>query len=89
MHQETVARDRGRDPANRWIGQRIADPEPEIAKFAEAQGLEGIGPVKTRADLISALEKAVGIVRAGGACVVDVHVTPAPRTPAKRPDTSK
>lgn len=89
MHQETVAKDRGRDPANRWIGQRISDPDPDIAKFAEAQGLDGIGPVKTRPDLIGAIEKAVGIVRAGGACVVDVHVTPAPRQVAKRPGTGK
>lgn len=89
MHQETVARDRGRDPANRWIGQRIADPEPDLAKLAEAQGLAGIGPVTTRGDLRDAMAKAVGIVRAGGACVVDVHVTPAPRQVAKRPGTGK
>lgn len=87
MHQETVARDRGRDPANRWIGQRIADPEPDLAKLAEAQGLEGIGPVTTRGDLRDAMEQAVRTVRAGGACVVDVHVTPAPRQVAKRPGT--
>ena len=87
MHQDTVARTRDRDPANSWIGQRITDPEPDIAKFAEAQGLTGMGPVKTRAELVDALAQAVQTVKAGGACVVDVHVTPAPRAPAKRPGT--
>ncbi len=32
LHQETVAQTRGREPKNRWIGQRLADPEPSIAK---------------------------------------------------------
>ncbi len=45
LHQEGVARTRGREVKNRWIGLRMEDPVPDIAKFAEAQGAVGIGPV--------------------------------------------
>ncbi|HEY5897310.1 MAG TPA: thiamine pyrophosphate-binding protein, partial [Burkholderiales bacterium] len=54
LHQEGVARHRGRNPANRWIGQRIDHPAPDIAKLAEAQGVMGIGPVKDPAHLTDA-----------------------------------
>jgi Thiamine pyrophosphate-requiring enzymes [acetolactate synthase, pyruvate dehydrogenase (cytochrome), glyoxylate carboligase, phosphonopyruvate decarboxylase] len=47
LHQDTVARTRGREVKNRWIGLRMEDPAPDIAKLAEAQGAVGIGPVKT------------------------------------------
>ncbi len=45
LHQENVARTRGREVKNRWIGLRLEDPMPNIAKLAEAQGAVGIGPV--------------------------------------------
>ncbi len=76
LHQETVARRRNRPAANRWIGQRLADPEISIAKLAEAQGAVGIGPIKTQADLEAAIAKGVGILKSGGVCVIDVHVDP-------------
>ena len=46
LHQEGVARQRGRNTANRWIGQSLDHPAPDIAKLAEAQGMTGIGPVR-------------------------------------------
>jgi thiamine pyrophosphate-dependent acetolactate synthase large subunit-like protein len=76
LHQETVARTRGREPANRWIGQRLADPEPDIAKLAEAQGAVGIGPVRKAADVAAAIEKGVAVLKQGGVCVIDFHITP-------------
>jgi thiamine pyrophosphate-dependent acetolactate synthase large subunit-like protein len=76
LHQETVARRRNRPAGNRWIGQRLADPEIDIAKLAEAQGAVGIGPIKTVADLEAAIAKGVGILKSGGVCVIDVHVDP-------------
>ena len=45
MHQERMALQRGRPPENRWIGQRIAGPDIDIAAIARAQGAMGIGPV--------------------------------------------
>jgi len=76
LHQETIARTRGREPANRWIGQRLADPEPDIAKLAEAQGAVGIGPVRKAADVGAAIEKGVAVLKKGGVCVIDFHITP-------------
>lgn len=76
LHQEGVAIQRGRNPANRWIGQRIDGPAPDIAKMAEAQGVTGIGPVIDAADLSEALERAVACVKSGRPCLVDVHIDP-------------
>lgn len=76
VHQERVANDRGRPTENRWIGQRIANPEPNLALVAEAQGVDGIGPVKSPKDLPTALASAVRRVKQGRTVLVDVHVTP-------------
>jgi thiamine pyrophosphate-dependent acetolactate synthase large subunit-like protein len=76
LHQERVARERGRPVENRWIGQRIDDPAPDLAQMARAQGLEGIGPVRTAGELAQALTDAIGRVRAGQAVVIDAHVRP-------------
>lgn len=76
VHQERVARMRERPVANRWIGQRIGDPDIDIAAIARAQGLEGIGPVATAGDLARAVREAVGLARAGRAVVIDARVAP-------------
>jgi thiamine pyrophosphate-dependent acetolactate synthase large subunit-like protein len=74
LHQERVARERGRPVENRWIGQAIRDPDIDLAAMARAQGCIGIGPVDDPRRLLPALNEAVAAVRAGKACVVDVHV---------------
>jgi thiamine pyrophosphate-dependent acetolactate synthase large subunit-like protein len=76
VHQERVAKTRGRPVENRWIGQRIDDPAPDLAMIARAQGLQGIGPVTDAAALPAALREAVDAVAQGKAVVVDVHVQP-------------
>ncbi len=76
LHQERVARVRGRPVENRWIGQRIADPAPDLALLARGQGLAGIGPVEKPEALAPALAEAVALVKQGQACVVDVRVAP-------------
>jgi thiamine pyrophosphate-dependent acetolactate synthase large subunit-like protein len=76
VHQERVARVRARPVENRWIGQRIDNPAPDLAMLARAQGLDGIGPVTAADALQPALEDAVRRVKAGKAVVVDVHVEP-------------
>ncbi len=74
LHQERVARERGRPVENRWIGQAIRDPDIDLAAMARAQGCIGIGPVDDPRRLLPALNEAVAAVRAGKVCVVDVHV---------------
>src|SRR5262249_61838063 len=76
LHQERVALARGRPVENRWIGQRIADPDPDLALLARGQGLAGIGPVEKPEALADALAEAVALVRQGRACVVDVRGVP-------------
>src|SRR5262249_42129177 len=78
LHQEAVARRRGRDAKNRWIGLRMDDPAPDIAKLAEAQGAVGIGPVRGAADVESAVAKGVSVLKSGGVCVIDFWVDPPP-----------
>jgi thiamine pyrophosphate-dependent acetolactate synthase large subunit-like protein len=76
MHQERVARMRGRPVENRWIGQRLADPEIDLAQLGRAQGTAGFGPVASAEELPAALHAAVASVAAGGVAVVDVRVEP-------------
>ncbi|HEY8290484.1 MAG TPA: thiamine pyrophosphate-dependent enzyme, partial [Acetobacteraceae bacterium] len=84
MHQERVARMRGRAVENRWIGQRLADPEIDLAQLGRAQGTTGLGPIADAAALPAALREAVAVVAGGGVAVVDVRVEPGYSPPAKR-----
>jgi thiamine pyrophosphate-dependent acetolactate synthase large subunit-like protein len=76
LHQERVARIRNRPPENRWIGQRISDPEIDCAGLGAAQGAVGFEPVKRTSDLVPTFEKAIAAVEAGQVAVVDVRVEP-------------
>lgn len=74
VHQERVARQRKRPIENRWIGQRISDPAPDLAMMARGQGLTGIGPVEEAAELEKILADAIAAVKKGETVVVDVVV---------------
>jgi thiamine pyrophosphate-dependent acetolactate synthase large subunit-like protein len=76
MHQERVARERGRPVQNKWIGQRIDEPDIDLAMMARAQGAQGIGPITNLTELKPAIKKAVETVKNGAVCVVDVRVVP-------------
>jgi len=76
LHQEGVARLRGRNPENRWIGQSLDHPAPDIAKLAQAQGLTGIGPLQRVEELQEAMRQGVECVRGGQPCLIDVHIDP-------------
>lgn len=75
-HQARVARERGRPLENKWIGQRIAEPDIDLAAMARAQGAIGIGPVWNAAELAPAIDQAIRSVREGAVRVVDVRVAP-------------
>jgi thiamine pyrophosphate-dependent acetolactate synthase large subunit-like protein len=74
LHQDRVARERGRPQRNRWIGMRIEDPSPDLAGLARDQGVKAFGPLIERADLAQVLTDAVNVVKSGKPCVVDIHV---------------
>ncbi len=89
VHQERVARARGRPVANKWIGQRMDDPAIDLAAIGRAQGAIGYGPVESGDELERALARAIADVEAGMVAVVDVRVaggaTPAAPGPSPRP----
>ncbi|MDB5599335.1 MAG: acetolactate synthase [Xanthobacteraceae bacterium] len=76
VHQERMARMRHRPVENKWIGQRIADPDIDIAAMARAQGAVAFGPVLTQDELRPVFAQAIAAVEAGGIAVVDVRVEP-------------
>ena len=76
VHQQRMAVNRGRPVENKWIGQRISDPDIDVAGMARAQGAEGFGPVETAAGLNQAYADAIRAVEAGLVAVIDVRVQP-------------
>jgi thiamine pyrophosphate-dependent acetolactate synthase large subunit-like protein len=76
LHQERVAKERGRPPENRWIGMRIGDPDIDLAAMGKSMGAVGIGPVTRPSELQSAIDKGIETAMNGGVCVVDARVLP-------------
>jgi benzoylformate decarboxylase len=74
VHQERMAVQRSRPVENKWIGQSIDDPAPDLAGFARAQGFEA-ETVDTYAALEAALAKGMDAVVAGGRVLVEVAIT--------------
>ena len=74
IHQNVMAslRDRPRD--NRWIGQRLSDPELDMVKISEGQGVEAIGPVTSRDALRAAIKQGLAAVREGRPFLIDVRI---------------
>src|SRR5689334_22415189 len=76
LHQERMARMRNRPVENRWVGQRISEPDIDLAAMARAQGAQGFGPVTSISDLPSIFAKAIAAVDAGEVAVIDARVEP-------------
>jgi thiamine pyrophosphate-dependent acetolactate synthase large subunit-like protein len=76
MHQERVAKERGRPVENRWIGQRMSEPDIDLAAMARAQGAMAFGPITDLDALDRAIAEGMAAVRAGKVCVLDVRVLP-------------
>jgi thiamine pyrophosphate-dependent acetolactate synthase large subunit-like protein len=76
VHQERVARMRNRPVENKWIGQRMSDPDIDLAAMARAQGAHGFGPVDSVDKLPAVFAEAIAAVEAGQVAVVDVRVEP-------------
>jgi thiamine pyrophosphate-dependent acetolactate synthase large subunit-like protein len=76
LHQERMARLRGRPVENRWIGLRMSDPAMDLAQLARGQGAKGYGPVRTVDDLTATIAQAVADARAGALAVIDARVAP-------------
>ena len=73
--QERTARHRGRPVENKWIGQAIDNPPPDLAGLARDFGVEGAGPIADVAALRPALKTALARLKDGACYVLDVVVT--------------
>ena len=76
LHQERMALQRNRPVENKWIGQRMTEPELDIATIARGHGAIGLGPVHDLSELPGVLEQALRHLDAGSVVVVDVRVLP-------------
>lgn len=78
VHQERVAKRRGRPVENKWIGMRLDDPAPDVHKMAEGLGCTVVTSrqVQDASSLSGILQKALGAVKDGKSVVVDVRVLP-------------
>ena len=74
LHQERVAKERSRPSGNKWIGQAITDPLPDLAAFARSLGIVGIDLVSSPDQLKDALAEGLRLARSGKAVLVDVRV---------------
>lgn len=74
LHQHRVALARGRPVNNRWIGQRIDDPQPDLAALARAQGIDAEGPVVDSDALARALRHGLTAVDSGKPYLIDVVI---------------
>jgi acetolactate synthase-1/2/3 large subunit len=72
FHQREIAEQRGRPPENAHVGQRMTDPDIDIAAIAKGFGIWSTGPVREPAKLAAALKAAVAIVERGGIALVEV-----------------
>jgi thiamine pyrophosphate-dependent acetolactate synthase large subunit-like protein len=86
VHQERIARRRGRPVENRFIGIEIDDPAPDLAALARSLGCGGTGPISRAEDLPAALDHALAQVRAGEVHVLEVIVDPGYASPVAGKD---
>jgi acetolactate synthase-1/2/3 large subunit len=74
VHQERVAVNRSRPVENKSIGQRMEEPDIDLAGIAKAQGARAWGPIDSVEELNSVLADAISAVRSGEVVVLDVRV---------------
>ena len=75
-HQDRVAQARGRPRENKWVGQRLDDPPPDLCGLAKAQGWATVGPVALPEDLPAAFDRAMASIARGRPTLIDVLVDP-------------
>ncbi len=76
VHQERVARQRGRPVENKGIGQKLDNPAPDIVGLARSQGFAGGSPVDDVRALQQELANGAAVVAAGGRYIIDALIVP-------------
>ena len=74
-HQILIARQRGRNEENAYIGMELDGPAPDFAKLAQSMGCYGEGPIEDPNQLGPALERAIRAIHdTGQPALVDAIV---------------
>lgn len=73
-HQETVAVRRNRPVENKYIGQSIDNPAPDLPALARSLGWTAADEVRDYASLQHALEQGLDVVARGGCHLVSVAI---------------
>ena len=77
LHQERVARMRNRPVENRWVGQRISEPDIDLAGHGARAGRARLRPgERDRRSRAHASRRPLPRSKAGAIAVVDVRVEP-------------
>ncbi len=77
LHQERVAIARNRPVDNKWIGQKMIEPDVDIAAHrAKDRAPRASVRCIPSANWTAAFASAIAVVEAGGVAVVDVRVVP-------------
>jgi len=74
MHVQRVSNWRNRGIDRAYIGTEITNPDIQYAALARSLGCEGIDQITDPADLAPAIRRGIEIVKAGGVCLIDVHM---------------
>jgi len=73
VHQESVAKERGRPVENKTIGITLTGPDIDISDVARGFGASSFGCLKTPPAVRDALAKAIVVVENGGVAVLDIE----------------
>ncbi len=65
-HQIAIARHRGRNEENAYIGMDFQNPSPDFAKLAESMGWHAEGPIEDPNELAGALQRAIRHIKSTG-----------------------
>jgi len=61
-HQSTMAKQRGRNEGNAFIGTEIDNPAPDFVQLARSMGCKGIGPIEDPDGVRPAVEEAIELM---------------------------
>ena len=73
MHQEAVARERGRPVENRHVGIALTGPDIDVSAVARGFGATTYGRLASPAELAEAVADALDVLGRGGVAVLDVE----------------
>ena len=73
VHQETVAKERGRPPENKTVGIAMTGPDIDISRIASGFGAWSPGLLRGAEAVADAIGRALDVVAQGGTAVLEVE----------------